>query len=200
MLPSANFDVILIESVGLGQSEVDIDIAVDMVIIVVPPGSGDGLQASKKGIMEAADLVLVNKADGHLLDAAKHTKADYSGAMHFIRQKHKDWRASVMLMSASTGLGMAEVEQKLREFHTIMSKNGSLIQKRSNQYEAWMWNQFRRQLIDRAEKSIAVRDKASHVLAKVRAQKISPSFAAGEMLTSFLNDKIVDDDHNNHTV
>jgi LAO/AO transport system kinase len=88
---AANFDVVIIESVGLGQSEVDIDIAVDMVILVVPPGGGDSLQATKKGIMEAADMVLVNKADGNLLVAAKHTKADYAGAMHFVRQKHMDW-------------------------------------------------------------------------------------------------------------
>ncbi len=87
--------MVIVESVGLGQSEVDIDQAVDMLIVLIPPGGGDGLQATKKGIMEAADLLLVNKADGTLLTQAKHTKADYSGAMSFIRQKHPQWRASV---------------------------------------------------------------------------------------------------------
>ena len=97
---AAGYDVVIVESVGLGQSEVDIDQAVDMLCVLIPPGGGDGLQASKKGIMEAADLLLVNKADGTLLTQAKHTKSDYSGAMSFIRQKHAAWKASVHLLSS----------------------------------------------------------------------------------------------------
>ena len=74
---SASYDIILVESVGLGQSEVQIDDAVDMLLLIIPPGGGDELQASKKGIVEAADMIIVNKADGKLLPVARHTKADY---------------------------------------------------------------------------------------------------------------------------
>eukprot|EP01035_Chromulina_nebulosa_P017365 gene17365-22913_t len=105
---SARYDVVIVESVGLGQSEVDIDMAVDMLVLIVPPGGGDSLQASKKGIMEVADLIIVNKADNELLNAAKHTKADYSGSIQFIRQKYIWWKTKVLLMSAKTGAGLDE--------------------------------------------------------------------------------------------
>ena len=133
----AGYDVVIVESVGLGQSEVcsalccagshllcpvnhiltvhtpilpfhvlmkvDIDQAVDLLLVIVPPGGGDSLQATKKGIMEAADLVAVNKADGSLAIQAKHTRADYSGSMAFIRPKHPLWKPEVLLMSSRTG-------------------------------------------------------------------------------------------------
>ena len=95
---AAKYDVIIVESVGLGQSEVDIDKVVDILLLVIPPGAGDSLQASKKGIMEAADIIVVNKADGEQLPMAQKTKADYAGAMHFIRQKNKDWITPVLMV------------------------------------------------------------------------------------------------------
>lgn len=186
-VPSAGYDVIIIESVGLGQSEVDIDQAVDMLLIVVPPGGGDGLQASKKGIMEAADLVLVNKADGNLLEAAKHTKADYSGAMHFIRQKQLDWHARVMLMSAATGLGLEDVEAEIRKFHSLMCANGSLEGKRGAQAVSWMWSQLRRQLVQQAESDEAVKNKALEVQGLVHRGHMTPASAASVMVQSFLD-------------
>ena len=123
---SAGYDVVIVESVGLGQSEVDIDTDVDMLLMVVPPGGGDGLQASKKGIMEAADMVAVNKADGDLLAQAKHTRADYAGSMAFIRQKHPNWRPEVLMMSARTGKGLQTLENKLATFHHDMMAQGTL--------------------------------------------------------------------------
>lgn len=82
----------------------EIDNAVDMLVMIVPPGGGDGLQASKKGIMEAADMVVVNKADGALLSTAGNTKSDYASAMLFVRPKHDNWVAPVLLASSATGI------------------------------------------------------------------------------------------------
>ncbi len=127
----AGFNVVIVESVGLGQSEVDIDSAVDILVLLVPPGGGDSLQATKKGIMEAADLVLVNKADGELLTPAKHTKADYAGAMQFIRRKHQDWEPRVLMMSAHTGYNMDKVEEQLFNYHNLMMSNEHLYNKRN---------------------------------------------------------------------
>lgn len=150
---SAGYNVVIVESVGLGQSEVDIDSAVDMLILLVPPGGGDSLQASKKGIMEAADLVIVNKADGSLLDSAKHTKADYSGTMQFIRQKNNDWRSKVLMISAATGFNMELVEQEIANFQNIMIKNQCLWTKRTTQAKHWMRDHFRRLVLAEAERN-----------------------------------------------
>jgi len=148
----AGYDIVIVESVGLGQSEVDIDHAVDLLMMIVPPGGGDGLQASKKGIMEAADLIAVNKADGSLETQAKHTRADYQGSMAFVRLKHEDWKPPVMLMSARTSLGLDKIEEKLLEFHNIMSSNSGLINKRLKQSIHWMWMQYRLNIVNICEK------------------------------------------------
>lgn len=153
MYVAAGFNVVIVESVGLGQSEVDIDSAVDMLILLVPPGGGDSLQASKKGIMEAADLVIVNKADGSLLDQAKHTKADYAGTMQFIRQKNHDWRSKVLMISASTGFNMELVEKEIASFEEVMTKNQSLFTKRTIQAKHWMRDHFRRLVLSEAERN-----------------------------------------------
>ena len=85
----------LVESVGLGQSEIIIDSTVDMLVLVVPPAGGDELQGSKKGIMEVADVVVVNKADGALLGTAKHSKVEYQRAIQLIRKKSRFWYPQV---------------------------------------------------------------------------------------------------------
>ncbi len=92
---ACGYDVILVESVGLGQSEIIIDDTVDMVTLLVPPAGGDELQGSKKGIMEIADIVVVNKADGTLKSAAKHTAVDYMRALQLVRPKDPHWKPMV---------------------------------------------------------------------------------------------------------
>jgi LAO/AO transport system kinase len=178
----AGYDVIIVESVGLGQSEVDIDYAVDMLLMVVPPGGGDGLQASKKGIMEAADLVAVNKADGSLALQAKHTQADYSGSMSFIRQKHPSWQAKVLLMSARSGLGLDEVEGALAAFHKIMSGGGALQSKRQRQGVHWMWGTYHRDLVSHAAGQSAVQALSKRLVKDMAVGRITPRAAANELM------------------
>jgi LAO/AO transport system kinase len=177
-----------VESVGLGQSEVDIDMAVDMLLVIVPPGGGDSLQASKKGIMEAADMIVVNKADGSLLSAAKHTKADYSGAMQFIRQKYNPWRSPVMMMSARTGEGVDDVMQKIFEFHSIMVDAKLLQKKRSDQSIHWMWGQLKRQIVAHVTESCSVQEVSVHLNREVEMGHITPRAAAVALLGRFYKD------------
>jgi LAO/AO transport system kinase len=92
---AGGYDIILVESVGLGQSEIIIDDTVDMVVLLVPPAGGDELQGHKKGIMEIADLVIVNKADGALKSTAKHTAVDYMHGLQLLRPKDPDWQPKV---------------------------------------------------------------------------------------------------------
>jgi LAO/AO transport system kinase len=101
--------------------------------------------------MEAADLVLVNKADGDLLNAAKHTKADYAGSMQFIRRKQIDWDPKVLMMSAHTGFNMDKVEEQLFGFHNLMIQNGHLHRKRLQQAKHWSAGQFRKMVFDEFE-------------------------------------------------
>ncbi len=178
----AGYDVVIVESVGLGQSEVDIDHAVDLLMMIVPPGGGDGLQASKKGIMEATDMIAVNKADGSLAPQAKHTRADYQGSMSFVRQKHHDWKPLCMLMSARTGKGLDEVESKLAEFHTIMSNNGGLMQKRLKQGVHWMWGQYRRDIVSVSENKHEVKKLSINLIEDMARGRITPRAAAGKLL------------------
>lgn len=182
----AHFDTVVIESVGLGQSEVDIDRAVDMLVMILPPGAGDGLQASKKGIMEAADLVLVNKADGSLLESARHTKSDYAGAMQFIQPKYPFWRPKVMLISAATGVNMTQVETEIRLFHKLMCESGALQRKRARQREFWMWGAFRRQLIASAEQDPRVKQRSTELLRELGNERLVPGVAATLLLEEFI--------------
>ncbi len=176
------------ESVGLGQSEVDIDMAVDMLLVIVPPGGGDSLQATKKGIMEAADMIVVNKADGMLLSAAKHTKADYAGAMQFVRQKHAPWHTPVLMMSARTGDGVDEVMGQIAEFHRVMVGAKLLQKKRSDQAVHWMWGQLRHQAISFVEGSPAVASHSTELKRRVEKGHITARAAANVLLREFVED------------
>ncbi len=134
----------------------------------------------------ATDLVIVNKADGHLLDAAKHTKADYGGAIQFIRQKNFYWNTKVLLMSARTGFGVDDVITEICNFHAIMSLNGELKKKRLMQSRYWMWGQVRKQLINLVEKDQGVQSHGNQLLNDIGNYKITPRKAATKIIESFM--------------
>lgn len=178
----ANFRTVIVESVGLGQSEVEIDGAVDVLLLIVPPGAGDSLQASKKGIMEAADIVVVNKADGDLLNSAKHTKADYSGSMHFIRSKYDWWRPPVLLMSASTDFNIDTVHNEILRFHNLMIEHGGLQKKRKIQLAQWTQGQYRRLLVQRLESNPLFAAEWNKYRDKAEQEELTPRAAATALL------------------
>jgi LAO/AO transport system kinase len=180
----ASFNVVIVESVGLGQSEVDIDGVVDMLLLVVPPTAGDSLQAAKKGIMEAADMIIVNKADGDLLNAAKHTKADYGGALQFIRLKNESWIPKAMMMSAHTGYNLDKVYDEIQRFHEIMVSNGALEEKRLKQTRQWAEGQYKRMLIGRLENDRAFQDNLAKVDKYLVQGKVTPRAAAASLVES----------------
>jgi LAO/AO transport system kinase len=105
----AGYDLVLLETVGLGQSELEVIQSVDMMVLLVPPAGGDDLQGVKKGIVEVADLLVVTKGDGNLEPAAKRTVQDYRSAMQFLRQNQHGERPEVILASSVTGLGLEQV-------------------------------------------------------------------------------------------
>jgi LAO/AO transport system kinase len=157
-----------------------------MLVLIVPPGGGDALQAAKKGIMELADLVVVSKADGDLESATRHTMADYSGSMQFIRQKHVEWRPPVMMMSARTGSGIDDVLATICEYHSIMVRNGALERNRSQQLLHWMKSQFVRQLIEHVEGNAVVSREMEKVSADVAAGVLTPRAAPTRIMSAYL--------------
>lgn len=139
-LMRALFDRVLIESVGIGQSEADISFAVDSVILCVQPGSGDSLQFMKAGVMELPDIVVVTKADTG--DAAKRAKSEVEGALTLF-ERDDDWRVPVILASATTGAGIADLHEALADHRAWAESTGALARRRAEQQKAWIEESIR---------------------------------------------------------
>lgn len=178
----SGYDVVIVESVGLGQSEVDIDEAVDILLLIIPPGNGDSLQASKKGIMEAADLILINKADGNLLPVARHTKADYSGSLQFIKRKHMDWEPEVLLVSSHTGLNIDKAVDKIFSFYKVMLKNNEIFHKRNKQSKFWAEGHLRNDLLKAIYNMDGFSEDWNKIKEEIEAGKKTTRSGAKEMI------------------
>ena len=173
----------LVETVGIGQSEVSVSQVVDMLILIVPPGGGDGLQGVKKGIMEVADLVIVNKADGDLFSTASSTAAEYKGATHFIKSRVDGWDAPpVLLTSARTNFGFDEIWTTICKFRTLMTKNGELEKRKIQQSRYWMWKHVQDLISLRVKEDERIGSMADDVKTALDGGKISPRVAASEIL------------------
>ncbi len=181
---AAGYDVVLIETVGVGQSEIAVADMVDMFLLMLSPGGGDELQGIKRGIMELADLVIVNKADGDLKKAARRAAGDYKSALHLIRPKFPCWTADVLLASALKGEGFEQVWQKIQAFEATMKDSGELEKLRAAQSRAWMWSEIHDQLkhIFQAGQS----DRLKDVEKSVEEGRMPPSAAARALLDDFL--------------
>ncbi|KRZ49842.1 UDP-glucose:glycoprotein glucosyltransferase 1 [Trichinella nativa] len=136
----AGYDVVLIETVGVGQSESAVANIADMVVLLLSPALGDELQGIKRGIMEIADLILVTKADGDLLNQARLTRAEFSSALKYSRSRFHCWRPQVLLVSSRTNKGITEIWNEMEHFRNALSENGVLLQQRHQQMLRWMWN------------------------------------------------------------
>lgn len=183
---AAGHDIILVESVGLGQSEIVIDDTVDMVMLLVPPAGGDELQGSKKGIMEIADVVVVNKADGELKSAAKHTAVDYMHALQLLRRKDPDWEPKVKMCSAAENQGIEGVWGVVCDYRTSMNEFNKIAQKRNLQGSKWMWNQLNEQLMRAVSRDSRVKEQAERMKQDLVRGFISPRSAAAQVLDLFL--------------
>lgn len=183
---AAGFDVVIVETIGVGQSEVAVSDMVDIFALLVSPGGGDELQGIKRGIMELADLVIVNKADGDLAPAAARTRGDYASAVHLLRPKWNAWATEVLACSALNGTGVAEVWQAVASFRASVTANGELFEARSAQATAWLWSEIGDTLIDRFRSDPAVANRLQSVEEDVAAGRIAPGRAATALLDAFL--------------
>ncbi len=148
---AAGYDVILVETVGVGQSETAVADMVDFFLVLKLAGAGDELQGIKRGILELADLIAINKADGDNLAAAELARAEFERALGILRTED-DWKPRVVTSSGQTGSGLDEIWAIIREHHDLLSANGELDRRRQRQLLNWMWS-----LVDEGLRA-AVRD------------------------------------------
>jgi LAO/AO transport system kinase len=185
LVEAAGFDVVLIETVGVGQSETAVADMVDMFVLLQSPGGGDDLQGIKRGIMELADLIVVNKADGALEQPAKLARSQLISALHLMRPRSPNWKPHVLLTSALSGMGISEVWDAVTNFETIMLDTGELETNRSEQARAWMWNEIREGLIEAFKAEPAIAAKIHKFEADVAAGRVTPGAAADKLLKRF---------------
>jgi LAO/AO transport system kinase len=136
---AAGYDVIMVETVGVGQSEVAVASMVDFFLVLMIAGAGDELQGIKKGVLELADAITVNKADGDNIDRAKMARQQYSTAMHLLSPPSPDWSTPVLMCSSLNGTGLAEIWDMVLKHRKIMQEKGELDRKRHEQSRLWMW-------------------------------------------------------------
>ncbi len=178
---AAGFDVVLVETVGVGQSEVAVADLVDLFVLVAAPGGGDELQGIKRGIMELADLVVVNKADGDLLPAAQRAAADLRNAVHLMRPKRPGWEVAVLLASSVESAGIDEAWTSIAGAIDRLRADGTLDELRADQAVAWMWSEVREEAVARTLGAAGV-VRAKALEDQVRRGERTPASAAAELL------------------
>ena len=183
---AAGFDVVLVETVGVGQSETAVADMVDVFLLLLLPGGGDELQGIKKGIMELADILLINKADGALKAAAQQAAADYANALRLLRPAMPDWRPPVLQCSALRGEGIAAVWAAVGRFREIAAASGALEKKRAEQARGWLWREVGESLLSEVRRDARTADLIGPLEAEVAAGKTTPSAAARRLLAAFL--------------
>jgi GTPase len=182
---AAGFDVVIVETVGVGQSETAVAEMTDMFLLLLSPGGGDDLQGVKRGVMELADLLIVNKADGDLAAAAERTASDYAHALRLMHALHEDWQPSVVKCSALKGEGMKAVWDKVEAFHKATAKTGEFETRRREQAKNWLWQEVSDGLLERLKSDPDLADRLSRLELKVGQRKASPAAAARGLLSSF---------------
>ena len=184
---AAGFEVVVVETVGAGQSEVAVEAMVDCFLVLVGPGSGDDLQGIKRGIMELADIVVVTKADGDLRRPADITATDYASALRLLRPKTPEWTPTVVQCSALTGTGIDDLWATVERFGEALRATDALTRRRAEQSRAWMWTEVGAGLLDRVRTAPHLTDLAARLERDAVAGRIPPTVAADRILEAFLD-------------
>jgi GTPase len=175
---AAGFDVVLVETVGIGQSETAVYDMTDFFLALMLPGAGDELQGIKKGLVELADMIAINKADGDNLKRANAAAAEYRSALHILTPRSEHWYPPVVTYSALTGNGISELWQKVIEHRTAMNACGEFAARRREQQVKWMWSMLEGRMMARLRADAAIRAKVKKTEAEVADGKMTPAVAA----------------------
>ena len=182
---AAGFDVVVVETVGVGQSETAVAGMTDLFLLLLAPLAGDELQGIKRGVMELADLVLVNKADGAQADAAARTVAEYRNALHLMRPRTPAWSPTVEGCSALTGAGVAEVWERVLACQAALEASGDRAARRAAQAEEWLREEVEAVMQERLREDPRLAPLAARLEEDVRAGRAAPPAAARRLLDAF---------------
>lgn len=186
---AAGYDVILIETVGVGQSETVVHSMVDFFLLLKLSGAGDELQGIKRGIMEMADAIAINKADGKNLEKAKLAQIEFSRALHLYPPKENDWTPRVLSCSATENTGIEEIWKMIMEFLEKTKGNGHFLHNRTLQNKNWFFQSLNEQLTQLFQQNESFKKAEAALLKSVEENTISPFKAAKEVL-KFVSDQL----------
>ncbi|MDJ1159429.1 methylmalonyl Co-A mutase-associated GTPase MeaB [Chelatococcus sp. SYSU_G07232] len=178
---AAGFDVILVETVGVGQSETAVADLTDFFLVLMLPGAGDELQGIKKGILELADLIAVNKADGEGAARARAAAADYKAALHILTPASASWTPPVITVSGLANEGLDLLWEQVESHRKRLTATGELAAKRRAQEVKWMWAMVEDRLHARLRSDPGVRARVPALEAEVAAGRLAPTLAADEI-------------------
>jgi LAO/AO transport system kinase len=178
---AAGFDVVLVETVGIGQSETAVCDMTDFFLALMLPGAGDELQGIKKGLVELADMIAINKADGDNVKRANLAAGEYRGALHILTPRSEHWHPPVMTYSALTGSGIETLWQKILDHRKAMNASGEFATRRQEQQVKWMWSMLEQRMMARLRADTSVRGKVKRIEAEVAGGRISPALAAEQI-------------------
>ncbi len=182
LVEAAGFDVILVETVGVGQSEVTVSNMVDTFVFLTLARTGDQLQGIKKGVLELADIVVVNKADGAHAIEAKSAARELSAAIRLIYPRETIWRPPVLTMSALEGTGLRELWDTVLAHRDVLTKAGEFDARRRAQQVDWTWSMVRDAVLDRVLSHPSVRTQRAEIERQVRDGELTPALAAQRIL------------------
>jgi LAO/AO transport system kinase len=178
---AAGYDVIMVETVGIGQSETAVADMTDFFLVLMIPGAGDELQGLKKGIVELADMLAVNKADGDNIEAAKQAAAEYRAALNILTPQSSTWSPPVITYSALTGNGIDRLWAQILTHKEKMTASGELSARRRHQQVKWMWTMLEERLTGRLRSDTSIRARLRQAEIQVAAGKLTPTLAVDEI-------------------
>jgi LAO/AO transport system kinase len=185
VVEAAGYDVVIVETVGVGQSETAVAEMVDTFLLLALARTGDQLQGIKKGVLELADVIAVNKADGPHEADARSAARELAGALRLLRSADNGWQPPVLTCSAREGTGLAEVWDQLVRHQDTLAANGALARRRREQQVGWVWELARSTLLDELHADPAVAALAPELEHSVLAGTLTPTLAAQHLLAAF---------------
>jgi LAO/AO transport system kinase len=181
LVEAAGYKVVLVETVGVGQSETAVFNMVDVFVVVGIPGAGDELQGIKRGLLELADVIAVNKADSDQVERANRAAMEYRAALHILAAGNPNWSPVVLTVSARDNIGLDELWTKVKERHAALEASGALHARRSEQAVAWMREIFEQRLLAAFKGGKEVGRRWSEMEKKVRSGEMTPTAAAQKL-------------------
>jgi LAO/AO transport system kinase len=175
---AAGFDVVLVETVGVGQSETAVCDMTDIFLALMLPGAGDELQGIKKGLVELADMIAINKADGDNLPRANAAAAAYRAALKILAPRSQHWFPPVLTYSGLTGEGIAKLWGKIAAHRTAMTASGEFASRRRSQQVKWMWAMLEDGMMARLRRDAATRARVKEIESAVAGERLTPALGA----------------------